>query len=141
MRRLVKRGITTGELDAIGEDTLARHGARSAPREVYQFPACNCISVNEEIVHGIPGDRVIGPFIQHHQPDRAEGTALDPLDRQAIIAAQRHRFGRMAVQDHRRQQQQHAGKQNQRGRQDRESKPNGRKTDLGTVKSRGGMGR
>src|SRR5690606_38897289 len=40
---------------------FAKHGARSAPRLAYGFPGCNCISVNDEIVHGIPGDRVVGP--------------------------------------------------------------------------------
>lgn len=60
MRRNVRRGVTTRELDAIGEAALAAHGARSAPREIYNFPGCTCISVNDEIVHGIPGDRRVG---------------------------------------------------------------------------------
>jgi methionyl aminopeptidase len=59
MRRQVKKGVTTRELDAIGDAALAAHGARSAPREMYRFPAGSCISVNEEIVHGIPGDRAL----------------------------------------------------------------------------------
>lgn len=61
MRAAVVPGITTAELDAIGEAVFASHGARSAPRAVYGFPGCNCISVNDEIVHGIPGDRVVAP--------------------------------------------------------------------------------
>lgn len=61
MRRAVAPGISTGELDEIGETALARRGARSAPREVYRFPGCSCISVNEEIVHGIPGARQVAP--------------------------------------------------------------------------------
>jgi methionyl aminopeptidase len=61
MRAAVVPGITTGELDAIGEAVLAQHGARSAPRTRYGFPGCNCISVNDEVVHGIPGDRVVAP--------------------------------------------------------------------------------
>ena len=59
MRRQVTKGITTRELDAIGDAALAGHGARSAPREMYRFPAGSCISVNDEIVHGIPGGRVL----------------------------------------------------------------------------------
>src|SRR5262245_50153371 len=59
MRRSIRPGLTTGELDAIAAARLAMHGARSAPRTEYQFPGYTCISVNEEIVHGIPGDRVI----------------------------------------------------------------------------------
>ncbi len=52
-------GMTTRELDSLGEQLLARHGARSAPRLTYDFPGSTCISINEEAAHGIPGDRVI----------------------------------------------------------------------------------
>jgi methionyl aminopeptidase len=52
-------GMTTRELDALGEELLAKHGARSAPRLTYNFPGSTCISINEEAAHGIPGDRVI----------------------------------------------------------------------------------
>ncbi len=52
-------GMTTRELDAIGARLLARHGARSAPQLVYDFPGATCISLNEEAAHGVPGDRVI----------------------------------------------------------------------------------
>lgn len=52
-------GITTAELDAIGAEVLAAHGARSAPQLYYDFPGATCISVNEQAAHGIPGDRVI----------------------------------------------------------------------------------
>jgi methionyl aminopeptidase len=54
-------GMTTRELDALGEQLLERHGARSAPRLTYGFPGATCISINEEAAHGIPGDRVIRP--------------------------------------------------------------------------------
>jgi len=53
-------GITTGELDAIGAAVLAAHGARSAPKLAYGFPGHTCISVNDELAHGIPSaDRVL----------------------------------------------------------------------------------
>jgi methionyl aminopeptidase len=52
-------GMTTGELDSLGQAFLERHGARSAPRITYDFPGATCISINEEAAHGIPGDRVI----------------------------------------------------------------------------------
>ena len=55
----IKAGTTTAELDAVAEGLLGEHGARSAPRLVYGFPATICISVNEEVVHGIPGERVL----------------------------------------------------------------------------------
>lgn len=52
-------GMSTRELDAFGEDFLKLHGARSAPRVAYDFPGATCISINEEIAHGIPGDRLM----------------------------------------------------------------------------------
>jgi methionyl aminopeptidase len=52
-------GMTTGELDAIGADVLNTHSARSAPQLVYGCPTVNLISVNDEIVHGLPGSRVL----------------------------------------------------------------------------------
>lgn len=61
MKRAVRAGVTTAELDAIAEGVLAQHGARSAPRLVYQFPGATCVSVNDEAVHGIPGPRALNP--------------------------------------------------------------------------------
>lgn len=55
----IEPGMTTGELDAIGEKLLSKFGARSAPRLAYGFPGSTCISVNEQAAHGIPGSRVI----------------------------------------------------------------------------------
>jgi methionyl aminopeptidase len=57
MKAGVHPGVTTQELDAIGARVMREHGARSAPSLVYGFPGVSCISVNEEIVHGIPGPR------------------------------------------------------------------------------------
>lgn len=54
-------GMTTRELDRIGEALLAMHGARSAPKLTYGFPGATCISINEEAAHGVPGDRTIRP--------------------------------------------------------------------------------
>jgi methionyl aminopeptidase len=59
MGRALAPGMTTAELDAIGRVALEREGARSAPELAYGFPGATCISVNEEIAHGIPGPRVI----------------------------------------------------------------------------------
>jgi len=52
-------GMTTRELDRLGERLLEEHGAQSAPRLTYGFPGATCISINEQAAHGIPGDRVI----------------------------------------------------------------------------------
>jgi methionyl aminopeptidase len=59
MKRLAKPGMTTKELDLIGKRILDEHGAESAPEKEYNFPGITCISVNEEVAHGIPGDRMI----------------------------------------------------------------------------------
>ena len=59
MAGAVRDGVTTAEVDRVGESVLNRYGATSAPRLIYGFPGVNLISVNDEIVHGIPGDRVL----------------------------------------------------------------------------------
>src|SRR5688572_6027786 len=59
MAAALRPGITTLELDDIGRKVLDEHGAQSAPEVSYDFPGATCISVNEEIAHGIPGSRVI----------------------------------------------------------------------------------
>ncbi len=57
MHAHARAGVTTGELDKIGGRVFARAGARSGPQLDYGFPGVNCISVNDEAVHGIPGKR------------------------------------------------------------------------------------
>ncbi len=52
-------GVTTGELDRIAADLFAENGAESAPSVEYNFPGTVLISVNDEVVHGIPGSRVL----------------------------------------------------------------------------------
>ena len=59
MAAALEPGITTRELDQIGRKVLEDAGAQSAPEFCYQFPGATCISVNEEVAHGIPGDRKI----------------------------------------------------------------------------------
>lgn len=59
MAAAMRPGMTTAELDEFGARLLAEHGARSAPMITYDFPGATCISVNEEIAHGIPGERVL----------------------------------------------------------------------------------
>jgi methionyl aminopeptidase len=54
-------GVTTGELDARAAEIFRAHGARSAPALVYNFPGTVLISVNDEVVHGIPGTRRLAP--------------------------------------------------------------------------------
>jgi methionyl aminopeptidase len=59
MKTAAKPGMTTKELDELGAKLFDKHGAISAPKQEYDFPGFTCISVNEEVAHGIPGDRVI----------------------------------------------------------------------------------
>ena len=79
-------GITTGELDAIAEDNIRSHGGDPVvPGLPTPFPGSICASVNDEVVHGIPGDAVL-----------AEGDVdLDRLRRDRRRLARRRR-------DHRR---------------------------------------
>lgn len=53
--RAVKPGVTTAELDRIAEEYILSMGARPAFKGLYGFPATICASVNEQVVHGIPG--------------------------------------------------------------------------------------
>src|SRR5690625_3558878 len=59
MQEATKPGITTKELDDIAKDLFEAHGAISAPIHDENFPGQTCISVNEEVAHGIPGKRKI----------------------------------------------------------------------------------
>lgn len=59
MKKSVVPGMTTAELDEVGARILNHFGAKSAPKVTYNFPGTTCISVNEEVAHGIPGQRVI----------------------------------------------------------------------------------
>jgi methionyl aminopeptidase len=61
MEKALRPGITTAELADVGGRVMRQHGARSAPKMVYGFPGDVLISVNDEVVHGIPGTRVIEP--------------------------------------------------------------------------------
>jgi methionyl aminopeptidase len=62
--RMVQPGVTTREIDASIEALFEKAGAeplfKGVPGKV-PFPAVSCISVNEEVVHGVPGDRVLQP--------------------------------------------------------------------------------
>lgn len=60
VRGLIRPGVTTGELDAAAEEVIRKHGGIPAFKNYpgpYPYPGTLCVSVNEELVHGIPGKR------------------------------------------------------------------------------------
>jgi methionyl aminopeptidase len=77
----IKPGMKTKELDIMAENELKKRGAESSFKGYRGFPATVCVSVNDEIVHGIPGDRVLkggdivsldfGAIYQRYQGDAA----------------------------------------------------------------------
>ena len=59
MREYARAGMTTKELDDYGAEILKKYGAKSAPFVTYKFPGWTCISINNEMAHGIPSSRVL----------------------------------------------------------------------------------
>jgi methionyl aminopeptidase len=59
MEEELKPGITTAQLDAVAEDYIRKSGARPSFKGYRGFPASICVSIDDEVVHGIPGNRVI----------------------------------------------------------------------------------
>ncbi|OCL26074.1 type I methionyl aminopeptidase [Orenia metallireducens] len=55
----VAPGITTGELDRIAEEFILSKGGKPAFKGYQGFPSTLCVAVNEEVVHGFPGERVL----------------------------------------------------------------------------------
>jgi methionyl aminopeptidase len=59
LKKSIKPGIITKELDDLAVEELKRHGAKSSSKGYRGYPAHLCVSVNDELVHGIPGKRVL----------------------------------------------------------------------------------
>ena len=59
IEEVIKPGITTEELDKIAEEHITKCGARPSFKGHYGFPASICTSINEVVVHGIPGKRTL----------------------------------------------------------------------------------
>jgi methionyl aminopeptidase len=98
LREAVAPGRTTAELDAVAADVLRQAGARSNFLGYHGYPAHVCISVNDEVVHGIPGERVLAPgdvvsfdcgaVVDGWHGDAAFTVVLDPADPgDAVLAA------------------------------------------------------
>lgn len=89
----VKPGITTGELDRIAEEYMRRNNAIPSFKGYCGFPASICTSVNEEVVHGIPGRRVLqegdiisidcGAILNGYHGDAARTFAVGHISKEA----------------------------------------------------------
>ena len=90
VRSNIKAGITTSALDAIAEASIKRGGGTSNFKGYHGYPATICVSINDEIVHGIPGDRMImpgdivsvdcGAIIDGWHGDAAFSVIVEPID-------------------------------------------------------------
>jgi len=94
VRANIKAGITTSALDAIAEANIKRGGGISNFKGYHGYPAVICVSVNDEIVHGIPGDRMLmpgdivsvdcGAIIDGWHGDAAFTVIVDPVDSEHV---------------------------------------------------------
>lgn len=90
LAREAKEGITTAELDVVADREIKRQGAIPSFKGYNGFPASACISINEEIVHGIPGKRKLiegdivsfdtGSIFKGYQGDAAMTVGIGKID-------------------------------------------------------------
>jgi len=93
----IEAGITTGQVDLLVEDFIRSHGAIPAFKNYQGFPASACVSIDDEVVHGIPGKRVIhdgeivsvdvGTIVDKFYGDSARTYAIGPVsaDKQRLM--------------------------------------------------------
>lgn len=89
----VRPGVTTGELDAVAEEAIRSAGALPAFKGYHGFPATICASVNDQVVHGIPGQTVlragdilsvdVGAIVEGYYGDSARTFAVGEVSEQA----------------------------------------------------------
>lgn len=94
IREAARPGVTTAQLDALARDVLDRRGARSNFLGYHGFPAVICASVNDEVIHGIPGPRVLadgdllsidcGAIVDGWHGDAAFTAAVGDVDPEAL---------------------------------------------------------
>lgn len=104
LEEVIKPGITTAELDRIAEEFITRHNAKPSFKGYQGFPASICASVNEEVVHGFPGSRVLkegdiisidcGAVLDGYQGDAARTVPVGKVDDNAakLIAVTKESF-------------------------------------------------
>lgn len=90
----VKAGVTTGQIEELAVKLIAESGGQSSFKGFHGYPAVSCISVNDEVVHGIPGPRLIKPGdvvgidvglkYKEFCTDTAVSVALAPVDPKVI---------------------------------------------------------
>jgi methionyl aminopeptidase len=97
IRHALRPGVTTARLDQIGREVLERRGAQSNFLGYHGYPAVICTSVNDEVVHGIPGARVLddgdlvsidcGAIVEGWHGDAAFSATIGPAsdDAQRLI--------------------------------------------------------
>ncbi len=59
LKKRVRPGIKTKKLDQLAEDLIFKQGKECSFKNYNGFPACLCVSINEEIVHGVPSERIL----------------------------------------------------------------------------------
>lgn len=104
VEEVIRPGITTMELDRIAEEYITNCGARPSFKGYHGFPGTLCTSLNEEVVHGIPGNKVLqegdiisvdcGAFFQGFHGDAARTFPVGKItaEAQRLIDVTRNSF-------------------------------------------------
>lgn len=104
IKQAIKPGITTADLDVIAERIIVENGAKPSFKGYHGFPASICASVNDEVIHGIPGGRVleegdiisidVGAFKNGYHADAAKTHPVGSISDadMALIEATRQSF-------------------------------------------------
>ncbi len=97
--KIIKPGVTTIELDKVAETFIRDNGAKPGFKGYGGFPATLCISVNDEVVHGIPGKRELkngdiisvdcGTFMNGFYGDSAHTFAVGEVEESVLMLLQR----------------------------------------------------
>ncbi len=104
LKEVIEPGITTEELDRIAEEYILKSGAQPAFKGYNGFPASICASINEEVVHGFPGSRVleegdiisldIGTIVEGYVGDAARTHAVGKIspEKEKLIEVTKESF-------------------------------------------------
>lgn len=104
LETMIKPGVTTAEIDRNAERFIRKHGAIPSFKGYCGFPASVCVSVNEEVIHGIPGKRVLregdivsvdcGAILNGYQGDAARTFPVGKVSEEAekLIRVTRESF-------------------------------------------------